>query len=248
MTSLAYSQMWAAFSDYYELRDEFGYDDLVMYLNALHVRDQEDTEQAANQGTRRRDIYKLTNEFLKNASSIDRILRSMQGQVEAILDLLQDSPTLMEAVYDVNAGHPSVLFLPPELIKLYTFHHDLSELNFLEWIDELRAIPVRKKLPRGRFGQPTLQRAVAACRDYWIKSEGRSWTMIALKNHADKPTGPDRLTGLCEAFVFDILSCCGINFTLSQLATAWAVVDKAPGTPNIHARRGKRRPILISEK
>lgn len=206
---------------------------------------------------RRRQGFALAKSMQKEATAMLASLERLHRDWCKFDEEVQCRPALLEAIFDVDTGGPGNLFLPPEIYILQSLFrtndddaadelegtaayspnlqflsaHDPCPAGFWEAADRrllaLVNMPIRNRLPGGPVPNLVIRDALVACRSYWV-GLNRSWTMGGLKTAAVRKEDVVRyLTGPCEKFVADAFKTGNVNFTLSELHSAWETVDAA---------------------
>jgi hypothetical protein len=167
----------------------------------------------------------MRNNAVAMIKSLDKIHAAMQAFDEAV----RWHPPLLEAILDVDVGEPGNILIPEAIEILPHFFRKTDWNAAAEALTELAALPVKAKRATGSVPNTTLQRAVAACRAYWVGGEDRRWSMSSLTFKSTRDSSnPDLLQGECETFVADLLIRSGIRcLPFQALSTAWKAVDKA---------------------
>lgn len=235
-----------ALMDFYGLTDKDALDELLTLLRGYSCRDQEGEPEDASPDhlTKRRAMgHALARKIVADAAQALKLIDDIERARAAFEDAVLDNPVLLEEIFDVHVGPPDILFYPPELNAFKTFYANVGGEGTEAALSALAATPVRPKLNRGPVRNIVLINAVAACREYWRDHEKLPWAMSALKNRATRrEDNHANLQGMCEAFVADVIRCCGIRFTLKGLVTAWTEVDKLAREndneiPDVHKRQ-----------
>ncbi len=220
--------LWKPVSEFYGLQDEMAFDDLVTLLHSSSCCDQEDpVEGEPSVVERRAGIFRAAHALKRQALSMRQTYDQMRADLNHLHELLQDQDFLLEAVFDVDTRSNNNGFRSEKLDILYSFDGAIDQEKLREWLHAVETLVVRDSLKRGPIANTTLRSCVAACRDYWIDAEHRSWSMSSLKAKVVRDENKRaNLQGECEAFVADLLDVYAIRFTLAELATAWTAVDK----------------------
>lgn len=230
-----YSDTFTAVAEFYKLKHADAFDDLTEELVALACRDQEGDEHrpfsdpvAALSSSRRSDGHKLALRIRKNAVQARLAIDAIEEDLRRFDAIVNLHPPLLEAIYDVDMSVARNLTVPAAIASLMTFFEEANFDEAAEALARLAAMPIRDRLDKGPMPNVTLQRAVAACRQYWRETEGHSWSMSSLKVKSVRDeNNAQHLQGPCEAFVSDVLTQCGMVYGLHDLCNAWTAVDKA---------------------
>jgi len=228
----ALDAVWCAYSNTYGLKDESAFDNLLEFVTGLACRNQEDdADKTLTLATRRARAHAAGKKLQSLGYDLLRTIDKITESYGNLHDALQYNPSLMEAVFDLDTGPPDNVFLPDELCAIDANRYDIDYAKMERWAAALAALPIKPRLKRGRIENVVLREAVSACRDYWIRSERRSWTMSALKHRETRlENEAAHLQGECERFVSAVLAGCGIRFTLYDLSSAWTAVDAQAST------------------
>jgi hypothetical protein len=212
--------------------------DLLLHVFGLSCRDQEEDDDGALQ-KRRADGHRLAIEMRDNARAMITSLEAIHAAwTKFNVDVVRWHPQLLEAVFDVDTEGPENMFLPEQIEVLQTFFPAGYWEDVEARLQVLVDLPIRPKLKRGPVENVTLRRAVTACRAYWRDVEGRSWTMSSLKNAAGRAENkPEHLQGECELFVTDVLTACGVRYSLQELSSAWIALDRPRGAVSQDSER-----------
>ncbi|RYG99637.1 MAG: hypothetical protein EON58_03195 [Alphaproteobacteria bacterium] len=202
----------AALAQRNDLQPSAALEELLDYLFGLSCRDQEeDGFSSASMAERRRRGFLLAKSMRQDAAAMLASLERLHHNWTAFEAEVQSDPALLEAIFDIDAGGPANLFLPPEVSVLRSLFRtpgddaaiDMCDdapgpldLNSLTAADPCPAglweaadqrlqavvdLPVRARLPRGPVPNKVLREAIVACRGYWIETARRRWSMSSLK-------------------------------------------------------------------
>ncbi len=239
---------------------------LLDYLFGLSCRDQgADAFDPRRMAARRRQAFALAKSMQKEATAMLASLERLHRDWCKFDEEVQCRPALLEAIFDVDAGGPGNLFLPPEIYILQSLFrtadddamdelrelpadppnlemlsaHDPCPAGLWEAADRrLEAVanmPIRTSLPRGPVPNMVIRDALIACRSCWV-SPTRRWSMGGLKTAAVRQENViDYLTGDCERFVADALTTAGVKFNLSELHSAWETIDAGARRSTVNA-------------
>lgn len=204
-----------------------------------------------DRSARRSQGFKLAKAMRDDARLMLAALERIHKNMCAFDGVVGSNPALLESIFEVDCGPPDELSIPDEIGVLHTLFndndfertaleelsgqailasYDLCQKGFWEAVDarlaRLAALPIRAKLSRGPMADKVLQTCLASAKSYWL-SQGKSWSMSSLKHAVTRnQNGPNTLQGGCEQFVHDLLSTCSIQYSLRELANAWAWVDQ----------------------
>lgn len=185
---------------------------LVDHLFGLACRDQEQRYiEPSKMAERRRDGFKLAKEVQKEAATMLVSLQRLHRAYCDFHEVVRFNPSLLNSIFDVDAGGPEELFLPRSLEILQSGFYEVPPVEQLDeserasdsdvakildpiapcppflWesidtkLQEFATLPVKARLARGPVRNAVLYAAVSSCRKYWVDVEHRSWTMSSLK-------------------------------------------------------------------
>jgi hypothetical protein len=228
LTGVHFNELFAKLSPFYELRHEDALDELYNELVDIACHELGDPPTSQQLALRRADAHRLAGLMRDEAAAILMALDRIHAAHDEFNTAISDAGSLlMETVFDADPQDPTTSELPAQTRILSQFRTSDQWSEVLDALTRMANLPVRPVLDRGpvRTKLP-LERAVRACREYWTNVEGHSWSMYRLKETGVR-AGNDRqdLTGVCEAFVADLLAYTFVPYDLQALSTAWLAID-----------------------
>jgi hypothetical protein len=232
LTGVHFDELFAKLSTFYDLRHEDALDELYNELVDIACHELGDPEAikptSQQLALHRADAHRLAGLMRDEAAAILISLDHIHAAHAEFNNAIGDTDSLlMEAVFDADPQDPTTTELPAQTRILREFRTSDQWSEVLDALRRMASLPVRPVLDRGpvRTKLP-LERAVRACREYWTTVEGHSWSMYRLKETGVR-AGNDRrdLTGVCEAFVADLLAYTFVPYDLQALSTAWLSID-----------------------
>ena len=233
LTGVRSEDLFALLAPFYGFKHEVQFDEMLERLWGIFCTDlggDPDTPlpKADELSVRRSQGYRLASTMRSEAAAALAAIQAVRAATEAFnRDVVRFEPLLHEQIFKGAEQDPTTTSLPEQidiLEHLERFEHWSGAVALLQRVAEL---PVRATLARGPMrGNSVLYKALALCRSYWVGDEKLSWGMFRLKelDVRDKNL-PSDVNGVCESFVFDLLTYNHIPFTLKSLASTWQQLD-----------------------
>lgn len=207
----------------YRLDDTAELHDLCDLIRGLGARDAiPDWNSATYIATRDLAHASLT-QIQSAAQDIESSIAALHDAIRGFETTFEFSPQIMQEISAVDLAGPENILDLAQLGRLTEFAR-LFERGHFAIFSELRAIPVKGR-PRARVVHRALNRAVAACREFW-KNQGRRLAVNTLLETEGGYQWSDLQTE-AERFVADALFANGFEPSVGEVGLAWRAASRS---------------------